>query len=98
MTSANPIRIVIEPSDYVLRNLGDMAMMEVAVTRLAAFGPMRRSASCPIVRQLSLDYGPNVTTLDSVGRSLWLRTSLFPSEARIGGERLQRFLRVHAPR
>ena len=32
---AGPTTIVVEPSDYVLRNAGDMAMMQVAMTRLA---------------------------------------------------------------
>lgn len=31
--------VVVEPSDYVLRNAGDMAMLEVAVTRLADSWP-----------------------------------------------------------
>ena len=35
MTTGHGLTIVVEPSDYVLRNAGDMAMMQVAVTRLS---------------------------------------------------------------
>jgi len=34
-----PMRVLVEPSDYVLRNAGDMAMMYVAILRLAAALP-----------------------------------------------------------
>jgi polysaccharide pyruvyl transferase WcaK-like protein len=33
------MRLLVEPSDYVFRNAGDMAMMHVAISRLAAFWP-----------------------------------------------------------
>ena len=33
------MRIVVEPSDYVLLNAGDAAMLEVAMTRLSALRP-----------------------------------------------------------
>ena len=33
------VRILVEPSDYVLRNAGDMAMLHVAVTRLSSLWP-----------------------------------------------------------
>ena len=33
------MRVLVEPSDYVLRNAGDMAMMYVAISRLAAAWP-----------------------------------------------------------
>jgi colanic acid/amylovoran biosynthesis protein len=33
------MRLLVEPSDYVLRNAGDMAMMYVAISRLAAAWP-----------------------------------------------------------
>jgi polysaccharide pyruvyl transferase WcaK-like protein len=106
MTSASPIRVLIEPSDYVLRNVGDMAMMEVAATRLVALWPdadirvlSHRPSQLP-------SYGPNVTPLDSVGREIWLRTSLIPgsisralpSRIRRGADRWHRFLRVHTRR
>ena len=63
--SVRPIRILIEPSDYVLRNLGDMAMMQVAATRLVALWP---DAEIRILSDRPSDlpaYGPNVTPLDS---------------------------------
>lgn len=33
------MRVLVEPSDYVLRNAGDMAMMYVTISRLAALWP-----------------------------------------------------------
>lgn len=106
MSNAKPIRILVEPSDYVLRNLGDMAMMQVAATRLVALWP---DAEIRILSDRPSDlppYGPNVTPLDAVGRALWLRTSVIPgsvsrrlpSRIRMIAEGAERFLRVHAPR
>lgn len=34
--SDGPVRLLVEPSDYLLRNVGDMAMMQIAIERLAA--------------------------------------------------------------
>ena len=106
MSSTKPIRILVEPSDYVLRNLGDMAMMEVAAARLVALWP---DAEIRILSDRPPDlphYGPNVTPLDSLGRALWLRTSLLPgfvsrrlpSSIRRFSERAERSLRVRFPR
>ena len=39
MSGRDRSTIVVEPSDYVLRNAGDMAMMQVAMGRLAAMLP-----------------------------------------------------------
>lgn len=58
------MRILIEPSSYHCRNAGDMAMLQVAVTRLRAFWPAAciqviteepaaLSAACPDVQPLS---------------------------------------------
>jgi polysaccharide pyruvyl transferase WcaK-like protein len=35
----NCLHILVEPSDYILRNTGDMAMMHIAISRLAALWP-----------------------------------------------------------
>jgi hypothetical protein len=32
---SRPVRVLVEPSDYVLRNAGDMAMLRTVVSRLA---------------------------------------------------------------
>jgi colanic acid/amylovoran biosynthesis protein len=78
MTDGSGLSVLIEPSDYVLRNAGDMAMMRVATTRLATMWPsadIRVLSDVP--HELSLMW-PNVTALDASGRRSWLRTSLLP--------------------
>ncbi len=106
MSTTKPIRILIEPSDYVLRNLGDMAMMQVAATRLVALWP---DAEIRILSDRPSElphYRSNVTALDSLGRRLWLRTSVIPgsvsrrlpSRIRTFSERAERFWRVRFPR
>jgi polysaccharide pyruvyl transferase WcaK-like protein len=63
--SENRVNLLVEPSDYILRNLGDMAMMHVAISRLARLwpyasiqvltrDPTRLSAFCPKATPLFL--------------------------------------------
>ena len=78
LTKGEPVRILVEPSDYVLKNVGDMAMMAAAVGRIVDLWPRA------IVDVLSDDpgrlpaYGPNVRPLDAAGRRTWLRARLLP--------------------
>jgi len=67
------IRILVEPSDYIYRNAGDTAMLQVAVTRLAEMWP---NAIIQILSDLPdclPAYGPNAQPLDSKGRRLWYK-------------------------
>ena len=72
------LRLLIEPSDYVLRNVGDMAMMQAATERLADVFPGA------VIQVLTRDphnlktLCPQVDPMDARGRSLWLAL-LLPS-------------------
>ena len=66
------MHILIEPSDYVLRNAGDMAMQQVAVTRIASLWP---GASIFVLTDAPDElprYSSGVRPLDAGGRSAWL--------------------------
>jgi polysaccharide pyruvyl transferase WcaK-like protein len=84
------VRILVEPSDYVLRNAGDMAMLRTAVSRLVQ--------KCPgaLIQVLSDSpdeleaFCPEVTPLLSAGRQYWLRMVRVP-------ERFPSVVRQHAP-
>jgi colanic acid/amylovoran biosynthesis protein len=65
--------VLVEPSDVVLRNSGDMAMLEVALTRLAALFPDTSILVLSDTPDLLPRYVHNVVPLDTVGRRAWLR-------------------------
>jgi len=80
-----PVRILVEPSDYVLRNVGDMAMLSVAVTRLRGMWP---GAEILVLTDTPEDldrFCPTATPLPSDGRRAWF-SGVLP------GARLSRLL------
>jgi hypothetical protein len=76
------MRILVEPSDYVLHNLGDAAMLRVAVLGLAAYF---KNAT---IQVLSDDpdalrvFCPLATPLESRGREQWLNNNFLPGRLR----------------
>ena len=93
-----PSSIVVEPSDYVLRNVGDMAMMQIAIERLNAMWPRAR------IRVLTDDPGrlkllcPIAEPLSGSGRALWLTDDHIPYRLKrwISGD-VADWLRANAP-
>jgi colanic acid/amylovoran biosynthesis protein len=84
------VRVLVEPSDYVLRNVGDMAMLRTAVSRLTEKWPNA-------LIQVLIDephelraFCPEVTPLPSAGRQYWLRMVRVP-------ERFPRVVQHHVP-
>lgn len=70
------MRILVEPSDYVLRNAGDMAMLQTAVTRLGQLFPDATiQIFCDVPEQFP-DYCPNAKPLNSKGRRIWYQDGL----------------------
>jgi hypothetical protein len=67
VTVGKPLTIVVEPSDYILRNAGDMAMMQVALTRLAARWPDAEIAVFSDVPDRLPPFAPNVRAVDARG-------------------------------
>jgi polysaccharide pyruvyl transferase WcaK-like protein len=87
---SRPVRVLVEPSDYVLRNAGDMAMLRTAVSRLAKKWPnalIQVLSDEPHVLQA---FCPEVTSLPSAGRQYWLRM------VRVQ-ERFPKMVQHHAP-
>jgi colanic acid/amylovoran biosynthesis protein len=71
------MRILVEPSDYLLRNMGDIAMLRTAICRLRSLWPN----ACTHVltdddRLQSLC--PGAIPLSSRGRQLWLNNNYLP--------------------
>ncbi len=103
MTVGEPLTIVVEPSDYILRNAGDMAMMQVALTRLAARWPDAEIAVFSDVPDRLPPFAPNVKAVDARGRRVWLNTPVVPTRPvadrlRRKINRVSRWMRIHAPR
>lgn len=67
------MRILVEPSDYILRNVGDMAMMQIAVERLSALWPDASIQILSDVPDRMPAFAPNAQALDSAGRQIWYR-------------------------
>src|SRR5262249_2053953 len=77
-----PQHVVIEPSDYVLRNAGDTAMLEVAATRIATLFPRATILVLSATPDQFPRYRPNVQPLDHTGRAFWLGGDADHPEAR----------------
>jgi polysaccharide pyruvyl transferase WcaK-like protein len=65
------MRILIEPSDYLIRNSGDTAMTIVALERIAGIWPDARIQVFTDVPDLMPRAGANVEPLATSGRRLW---------------------------
>lgn len=65
------MRILVEPSDYVLRNVGDMAMLYVAATRLRRMWPEAEILVLSDTPAELSRYCPTATPLSSAGRRAW---------------------------
>ena len=72
------VRILVEPSDYRLHNMGDRSMLLVAVSRLADMWPQTEvqvfSEQPDELRALS----PDAVPIPVTGRELWLRDDFLP--------------------
>jgi polysaccharide pyruvyl transferase WcaK-like protein len=65
------MRILVEPSDYILRNAGDTAMLQTAVVRLAKLWPQGTIQVLSDVPDLLPAFCPNAVPLDTKGRRIW---------------------------
>ncbi len=68
------MRILIEPSHYTspLRNVGDIAMQQTAVSRIAGFWPVAEIQVFTDDPDRLPSYAPKVNGLSSKGRRLWM--------------------------
>src|SRR6516162_173095 len=96
---SRPVRILVEPSDYVLRNAGDMAMLRTAVSRLAQKWPNALIQVLSDVPDALEAFCPEVTPLLSAGRQDWLRMvrvpERFPGMVQHHARKLVEFLWRH---
>lgn len=91
------MQILVEPSDYVLRNVGDMAMLHVAVARLGAMNPAATINVFSDQPEQLPTYCPNARPLASTGRRAWNAVGLFDGLP-VASQGVERFLRHRAPR
>jgi colanic acid/amylovoran biosynthesis protein len=93
------MRILVEPSDYVLRNVGDMAMLRTAVSRLATYWPNATIQVLSDEPDALLAFCPEATPLASTGRRRWLTNEFIPGRhnAPYLSRPLQALLRNRAP-
>jgi polysaccharide pyruvyl transferase WcaK-like protein len=76
------MRILVEPSDYVLRNMGDMAMLRTAVSRLASLWPNAVIQILTDEPEALRRFCPEATPLSSGGRRQWLSNGFLPHRFR----------------
>ena len=86
--------ILVEPSDYILRNVGDMAMLGVAIERLARLFPESQINVLTNDASSLVRFAPAASPLLDDGRAQWLRNNFLPGTLAI---RLFRELRRRAP-
>jgi len=93
------MRILIEPSDYVLRNVGDMAMLKAALSRLAATWPDAMIEVLSDEPQALRAFCPHATPLDAAGRHQWLADAFLPGARHAPhlSRMLEACVRRHAP-
>jgi colanic acid/amylovoran biosynthesis protein len=93
------VHIVVEPSDYVMRNVGDMAMLQAAIARMADRWPDGRIDVFTDDPEGLVRLAPGATPASSRGRAVWLENERLRALGRIG-RRLwgaQDWLRVARP-
>jgi colanic acid/amylovoran biosynthesis protein len=72
------VRVLVEPSDYVLRNAGDMAMLRTAVSRLVQKWPNALIQVLSDEPDALKAFCPEATPLPSAGRQYWLQMVRMP--------------------
>ena len=72
------VRVLVEPSDYVLRNAGDMAMLCTAVSRLVQKWPNALIQVLSDEPDALKAFCPEATPLPSAGRQCWLQMVRMP--------------------
>jgi len=84
------VRVLVEPSDYVLRNAGDIAMLRTAVSRLVQKWPNALIQVLSDEPDALQAFCPEVTPLLSAGRQYWLQMVRVP-------ERFPSMVQRHTP-
>jgi polysaccharide pyruvyl transferase WcaK-like protein len=90
------MRLLVEPSDTVYRNIGDQAMLRVALERIAGLWPEARIQVFTEDADELPRPSSNIEPLLASGRRIWLSRGWLPSR-RLRGP-MQRWLRVSQPR
>jgi polysaccharide pyruvyl transferase WcaK-like protein len=94
------MRVLIEPSDYVVRNLGDTAMLTMALERISRMWPDARIQVFTEELEQMPAPGPNIEPLAVTGRRLWFDSSWLPApllrRSRLA-VRIQRWMRRAQP-
>jgi colanic acid/amylovoran biosynthesis protein len=94
------VHIVVEPSDYVMRNVGDMAMLQAAIARMANRWPDARIDVLTDDPEGLVRLAPRATPISARGRAVWLEDEGRRALGRIGRRlsgRPQEGLRVARP-
>jgi polysaccharide pyruvyl transferase WcaK-like protein len=78
------VNIVVEPSDYLMRNIGDMAMLQAAVARMVDRWPDARIDVFTDDPEGLVRLAPGATPASSRGRNIWLRDEGRETLVRIG--------------
>lgn len=78
------MNIVVEPSDYLMRNVGDMAMLQAAIARMADRWPNGRIDVLTDDAEGLVRLAPGATPISSRGRTVWLENEGRQGLGRIG--------------
>src|SRR4051794_15635409 len=93
--------VLLDPGSYDCLNLGDLAMLQVAIQRWRALWPSASIAVLTNAPDALLALAPTSIPVSARGRSMWLNTHVFgrlhprlPLQARARMERLERRLKL----
>jgi polysaccharide pyruvyl transferase WcaK-like protein len=89
-----PLRVLVEPSDYVIRNLGDTAMLTVALERISALWPEARIQVFTEEPEQMPRPRSNIEPLPLTGRRLWFERTWVPHRLQKFGDSLERAQRT----
>jgi polysaccharide pyruvyl transferase WcaK-like protein len=97
--------VLLDPASYDCLNLGDLAMLQVAIQRWRALWPSASIAVLTNAPDALLSIAPTAIPVSARGRSMWLNTHVFgrlhprlPVQARARVERLERRLKLDIAR
>uniref|UniRef100_B8HRA7 Polysaccharide pyruvyl transferase domain-containing protein n=1 Tax=Cyanothece sp. (strain PCC 7425 / ATCC 29141) TaxID=395961 RepID=B8HRA7_CYAP4 len=100
------MRILVESSDYTLRNLGDVAMMCIGISRIRQLWPEATIQVLTDFPEQLLAFCPNVSPLHSRGREIWFSnnfilgrfTRYLPATFRQRLDNWEKYLRYRFPK
>src|SRR5947207_2037437 len=75
--TSGPVRVLVEPGSYSCLNMGDVAMLQVAVSRLTALWPDARIGIVTQAAELLRSHCPAGVPVLEAGKRAWFQGRIF---------------------